>query len=261
MTLPYHTVAVSPNYTQYRDAHYIDANNAAHYHQNVAYSTAALAYINGHHVTAPNVSRHTASRPRTSGFPDAPIVSSNRTVFLTKLPYSAVGQAVRRLLEAYGRVERCDVPLDRTSPNKIQGTAIAKFNQSDDAARAIDGLNGSTWKGVTISARWDRDSATTSSAGSTSQRPAQVRHGSSGAGRAADAKRDDNRARDHRRRPGQGPLIVNGSRGDVAPSRRRRGSQQDDSDSSDDDDEDGEDDSSGDGKSSLPLYLILADSL
>jgi RNA recognition motif-containing protein len=258
MTLPYSNVAVSPNYAQYQDAHYVDANASPEYHQNVVYNTEAPAY--GHHFTAPNISRHTVIRTQASRTPDSPIVSPNRTVFLTKLPYSAVGQAVRRLLEAYGRVERCDVPLDKTSPNKIQGTAIAKFKETNDAARAIRNLNGAKWKGVTISARWDRDSASTNtnSAASTLGGPVQARHGSSGTVRVADARRDDSGARDQQRHTGQGPLIVNGSRGVVAPSRSRRGSKEEDSDSSDEDDED---DSSSDGKSSLTSCPRLVDSL
>jgi RNA recognition motif-containing protein len=222
--------------------------NAPQYHQNVIFNATASTYTIGHHVTAPNTSRHTASRPQASRAQDAPIVSPNRTIFLTKLPYSAVGQAVRRLLEPYGRVERCDVPLDRTSPNKIQGTAIAKFKEANDAARAIRNLNGTKWKGVVISARWDRDSASTSTTNSNSRRSVQARHASSETGRVTEARRDDTGARDQRRRAGDGPLIVNGSRGDVAPTRGRRGSRDDDSDSSECD-EDDEDDSSSDGKS------------
>lgn len=248
ITLPYTTAPVSPDYGQYRNAAYVDVNVTPPYHQNVMCNTAASAYTTSHHVTAPNMSQHTTSQPPSSSAQDATIVSPNRTIFLTKLPYNAVGQAVRRLLEPFGKVERCDVPLDRTSPNKIQGTAIAKFKETNDAARAIKDLDGMRWRGVTISARWDRDSARNNSTGSSTGRPVQARHTSSGTDRVTDMTRDgdDGGARDQRRRAIEGPLIVNGSRGIVAPTRSRHGRREDDSDSSEDDEDD---DGSSDGKS------------
>lgn len=259
MTMPFTSVTVPPSYALYQDAHYVNVSSVLPYHQNVMYNPASPEFTNGRRATGPHPSRNLASRPQAPSDLDAAIVTPNRTVFLTKLPYSAVGPAVRRLLESYGRVERCDVPLDKTSPNKIQGTAIAKFKDANDAARAIRNLNGYKWKGVTISARWDRDSAGTVGAYSAAGKPVQARHSSTGTGRVADARSHAPGTQVQRRRPGEGPLIVNGSRGDVAPRRSRRDSKEDDSDSSDADDDD-EAHSGRDGTLSLPPDWILANS-
>jgi RNA recognition motif-containing protein len=257
MAMPFTTVTVPPSYAPYQDAHYVNVSGALPYHQNVMYNSAGPEFINSHRATSPNLSRHVASRSQTSNDLDAAVVSPNRTVFLTKLPYSAIGPAIRRLLESYGRVERCDVPLDKTSPNKIQGTAIAKFKDTNDAARAIRNLNGYKWKGVTISARWDRDSASSNGPYPTSRRPVQVKHSSSETGSVADARSHDTGPQAQRKRHGEGPLIVNGSRGDIASCGSKRGSKEDDSDSSDGDGDDDEH-SSSDGKLSLQPYMRLA---
>ena len=238
MTAPYRTVPLRPVYAQYQHTQYADANSTAEFHQTVTYNPATPAYTNGHHMTAPRMSRHPANRTQDDRALSSTVDSPNRTIFLSKLPYNAVGQAVKRLLEPFGKVERCDVPQDRTSSNKIRGTASAKFREASDAARAIRDLNGTRWRGVTISARWDKDAASTSSTDSSSGRQVLARHSSPGTGNNASAVRADNGARDQRRRVGEGPLIVNGNRGNVVPSRSRRGSREDDSDSSDYDDGD-----------------------
>lgn len=248
MVVPYGTAPVPTTYTHYQNPHYVDISTAQQYYQSVMYDTAAPVYANGHHVTAPQFSRHPSNRLQANRASLAPTGTPNRTVFLSKLPYTAAGQAVRHLLEEFGTIERCDVPLDRTSPNKIQGTAIVTFNEPNDAARAIRNLNAIKWKGVTISARWDRESASTSSGSSLLDRPPRASPGDPGAGTHTEARREDGEARSQRRHAGDGPLIVNGSRGNVAPSRSRRGSRQDGSDSSEYDDDD-EHDSSSDGTS------------
>jgi RNA recognition motif-containing protein len=241
MVVPYSPAPIPTLFTHYRDPHYVDISTTQQYYQSMVCDTAAPVYTNGHQVTAPQFSHYPSNRPQANRAPSAPTGTPNRTVFLSRLPYTATGQVVRHLLEEFGTVEHCDVPLDRTSPNQIQGTAIVRFNESNDAARAIRNLNGTKWKGVIISARWDRESAGTS----IPDRPPHAGRGSPGAGTNAEARREDGEARDQRRRVSDGPLIVNGSRGNVAPSRRRRGNRHDDSDSSEyDGDED--DNSSGD---------------
>jgi len=241
---PYGTPPVPTTYTHYQNPHYVDISTARQYCPSVMYDTAAPVYTNGHHVTAPHVSRHPSNRPQANRASLAPTGTPNRTVFLSKLPYTAAGQAVRHLLEEFGPIESCSVPLDKTSPNKIQGTAIVKFIEPNDAARAIRTLNAIKWKGVTISARWDRESASTSSGSSLLDRPPHASPRAPGAGTHTEARREDGEARDRRRHAGDGPLIVNGSRGNVAPSRSRRESRQDDSDSSEYDDDDERDISS-----------------
>ena len=244
----HNTALLSLPHAQYQNVYYADVNTVAY--QNAPFDAIASTYANVNRITATHTSRYTANRPLTTRGQSATVVSPNRSIFLSKLPYNAVEHAIRRLLESFGRVECCDVPLDRTSPSKIQGIATARFKETNDAARAIRELNGKTWRGVTISARWDKNAASTSSTDSSSGRSVQVRHGSSGTGRTTNTCRDDNGARDQRRRLVEGPLIVNGSRGNVAYSHSRRGSREDDSDSSDNDEEHEGDDSS-DGK--LPL--------
>ena len=258
MTVPYRTAPLRPVYAQYQHTQYADANSTAEFHQTVTYNHATPSYTNKYHMTAPRMSRHTANRTQADNSPSSTVDSPNRTVFLSKLPYNAVGQAVKRLLEPFGKIERCDVPQDRTSSNKIRGTASAKFREASDAARAIRDLNGTRWRGVTISARWDKDAASISSTDSSSGRQVQARQSFSGTGSEAVAVRADNGARDQLRRVGEGPLIVNGSRGNVVPSRSRRGSKEDDNDSSDYDDGD-EDDSSGDCKWPLLPSINIAD--
>jgi hypothetical protein len=253
MVVPYGTTPVPTTYTHYQNPHYVNISTAQQYCQSVMYDTAAPVYTNGHQVTAPQLSHHPSNRPQENRAPFAPTGTPNRTVFLSRLPYTAAGQVVRHLLEEFGTIEHCDVPLDRTSPNQIQGTAIVRFNESNDAARAIRNLNGTKWKGFTISARWDRESAGTRSGSSIPGRPPHLSQGSPVAGTNAEARREDSEARDQRRHASDGPLIVNGSRGNVAPSRGRRGSRQDGSDSGEYDG-DREDDSSNDG--TLP-YLFL----
>jgi hypothetical protein len=248
MVVPYGTAPVPTTYTHYQNPHYVNISAAQQYCQSVMYDTAAPVYTNGHQVTTPQCSHHPSNRPQVNRAPLVPTGTPNRTVFLSRLPYTAASQVVRHLLEEFGTIEHCDVPLDRTSPSQIQGTAIVRFNESNDAARAIKNLNGTKWKGVTISARWDRESAGTRSGSSIPGRPPRVSQGSPGAGTNAEARREDGEARDQRRRASDGPLIVNGSRGNVAPSRGRRGSRQGGSDSSEYDG-DGEDDSSSDGTS------------
>jgi hypothetical protein len=250
MVVPYRTAPVPTTYTHYENPNYVDISTTTQQHyQSMMYDTAAPVYTSGHHATAPHFSRHPSNRSQTDRAPLAPTGTPNRTVFLSKLPYTAAGQAVRHLLEEFGTVERCEVPLDKTSPNKIQGTAIVKFDEVNDAARAIRILNGTEWKGVTISARWDRESASTSSGSSLLDRPPHASPRSPRPGTHTEARREEGEARDQRRHAGDGPLIVNGSRGNVAPSRSRRGSKQDDSDSSEYDDDDDEHDSSSDSTS------------
>ena len=56
-------------------------------------------------------------RPTTTTTDRAP----NRSIFLSNLPYASTPTTIRDALTRYGRIERCDVPLDRRDAGKIRG--------------------------------------------------------------------------------------------------------------------------------------------
>jgi hypothetical protein len=239
MAVPYSTAPVPTTYTHYQGPHYVDLSTAEQYCQSVMYDAAAPVYA-----TALQFSHPPSKPPQANRAPLTPPGTPNCTVFLSKLPYTATGQVVRHFLEEFGTVAHCVVPLDRTCLDKIQGTAIVTFNEPNDAARAIRSLDGAKWKGVTISARWDRESEGIRSGSSIPDRLLPA----SQTGTNTEARRADGEVRDQWRRVSDGPLIVNGSRSNIAPSRSRRRSRLDDSDGSEYDDDD-EGDSSNDGTS------------
>lgn len=257
VTAQYNAAVTVPSYAQYSNAQYSNAtaalltqqatyNDATSTYPNPYHSTTSTAGISRHTVTTTN--NHNNNHPQVSTHSPAPpvIVSKSRTVFLSNLPYHFAWQSLKDLLQRFGHVERCNIPKDKRDITKNKGIAIAEYATSDQAARAIKSLNGKKIGAVVIRAKFDRDSGESDGSNSGSARGVVINDkGKAPAGaRSVDfnkSRREENGATAHddqKRCAREGPLIVNGSRGNVKPNRSRCGSKEEQDSSEDEDDED-----------------------
>jgi cold-inducible RNA-binding protein len=69
-----------------------------------------------------------------------------KNIFVGNLDFSATESSVRSLFEPYGSVERVNVITDRET-GRSRGFAFVEMNDSTEADRAIEALNGSTLEG------------------------------------------------------------------------------------------------------------------
>lgn len=80
-----------------------------------------------------------------------------RSIFVSNLPYTVQKSELENLLRMYGPLVRCEVRPHKRTQGYTQGTAIVEFASRDQAYHAIEGLDGYTWNGRQIGARFDRD--------------------------------------------------------------------------------------------------------
>ena len=155
--------------------------------------------------------------------------SSNRSIFLTGLSWDLTEPSLKRLLQRYGTVEDCDMHWDHRK-KRGKGTATARFSSQEEAAAAIDGLNGRRLGNGPreVSARWDKESSegvvVRDAGGGMGRRVKSGQNGQSGrrgemdstagcerSNREGEKERD--RHADQRSNTYEGPVIVNGARG------------------------------------------------
>jgi RNA recognition motif-containing protein len=229
-----------PSYPQYPNGQFPAAPGIGSSSQSL-YNAAPPAYSNHSRGTPAQTShRPTAGLPshgsRDPTSAPATTVSTSRKVFLSGIPPNGAWQNLKDLLQRFGHVERCDVPRDKHHPDKAKGTATAEFSSNDEALKAIKQLNGFKWEGSVIRAKFDQVNTSRASGRATASSFQSVERSEGPAGRGVTSAR----LQAQRRRPSDGPLVVNGSRGTVIPSKSRRGSKEDDGDASDVDSSDDE---------------------
>ncbi|KAJ6260900.1 hypothetical protein Dda_3561 [Drechslerella dactyloides] len=81
------------------------------------------------------------------------VQTENRGIFIGNLPYNTHWRDLRTFLSSAGNIIRCDVP--RKPNNKGRGYATVLFASAEDANRACDMFNGTTFQGRQIRVRLD----------------------------------------------------------------------------------------------------------
>ncbi|KAF3901627.1 hypothetical protein ABW21_db0205836 [Orbilia brochopaga] len=81
------------------------------------------------------------------------VQTENRGIFIGNLPYNTHWRDLRTFLSSAGNIVRCDVP--RKPNNKGRGYATVLFASAEDANRACDMFNGTTFQGRQIRVRLD----------------------------------------------------------------------------------------------------------
>ena len=208
--------------------------------QQVIYSTPSVSYQARSSTTAATYSRSnkpgsstiTRRHPQLSSPNNGSSCSTNRTIFLSNLPYKVTLNTLKDLLGRAGRVERCDVHKDRRNPDRAKGTATATFRSGKEAAAAIQSFDGVRWEGLTIRVKYDREAGAVG--------------GNEDRGIARNGTARETGREELRERRGEGPLVVNGSRANAGAPRRRS------SDSAYSETDTDTDTSTSDGKLSAP---------
>jgi cold-inducible RNA-binding protein len=69
-----------------------------------------------------------------------------KNIFVGNLDFSATDSSIRALFERYGIVDRVNLVTDRDT-GRSRGFAFVEMNNSEEADRAIAGLNGANIEG------------------------------------------------------------------------------------------------------------------
>ena len=72
-----------------------------------------------------------------------------KTIFVGNLDFAVPDSFVRSLFERYGTVERVHLVTDRDT-GRSRGFAFVEMSNSDQAAKAIAGLNGTSVEGLAL---------------------------------------------------------------------------------------------------------------
>lgn len=72
-----------------------------------------------------------------------------KKLFVGSLPYSTTSQQLREVFEAVGTVESADVISDRMT-GRSKGFGFVEMSTEDEAAQAVEKLNGSDLEGRSI---------------------------------------------------------------------------------------------------------------
>ena len=67
-------------------------------------------------------------------------------IYVGNLPYSSTSSSLRSEFEAYGTVGDATVMQDNET-GRSRGFGFVEMSDSDEAQKAIDGLNGKEWEG------------------------------------------------------------------------------------------------------------------
>lgn len=70
----------------------------------------------------------------------------NNRLFVGNLSFHTTEDSIREAFQAYGAVDRIDIPTDRET-GRVRGFAFVTMASADDATRAIKDLDGSTLDG------------------------------------------------------------------------------------------------------------------
>lgn len=99
--------------------------------------------IEEEHDPAGDAQATAADPPDTAGLPDA---AETGRLFVRNLPYAAGEDDIAAHFEGVGQVKGVHLVLDRAT-RKSKGVAFVEFMVADDAARAMEGLDGSIFQG------------------------------------------------------------------------------------------------------------------
>ena len=69
-----------------------------------------------------------------------------KNIFVGNLDFAATDSSVRAMFERYGTVDRVNLVTDRDS-GRSRGFAFVEMSNTDEADRAIAGLNGADFEG------------------------------------------------------------------------------------------------------------------
>ena len=69
-----------------------------------------------------------------------------KNIFVGNLDFAATDSSVRSMFEQYGTVDRVNLVTDRDT-GRSRGFAFVEMSQTDEADRAIAGLNGTNFEG------------------------------------------------------------------------------------------------------------------
>ena len=69
-----------------------------------------------------------------------------KNIFVGNLAFAATDSSVRSMFEQYGTVDRVNLVTDRDT-GRSRGFAFVEMSQTDEADRAIAGLNGTNFEG------------------------------------------------------------------------------------------------------------------
>ena len=69
-----------------------------------------------------------------------------KNIFVGNLDFAATDSSVRSMFEQYGTVDRVNLVTDRDT-GRSRGFAFVEMSQTEEADRAISGLNGTNFEG------------------------------------------------------------------------------------------------------------------
>jgi cold-inducible RNA-binding protein len=69
-----------------------------------------------------------------------------KTIFVGNLDFAATDSSVRSMFEQYGTVDRVNLVTDRDT-GRSRGFAFVEMGETEEADRAIAGLNGTNFEG------------------------------------------------------------------------------------------------------------------
>jgi len=87
-----------------------------------------------------------------------------KNIFVGNLSFNTSEDELRKLFEAYGRVDRVSILTDRET-GRSRGFGFVEMSNPDEGERAIVGLNGSQFGGRTINVNEARPKAERASSG------------------------------------------------------------------------------------------------
>lgn len=115
-----------------------------------------------HHYPQSNRSSISASSNYSAGSNNEPTVRASRHLFIQNLSPGTTSQQLREYFQTVGIVDRCDV-LDQRSFNRTKVCAAVSFHTEDEARNAIAALDNTTFMGVKIRVRFNRERSPSSS--------------------------------------------------------------------------------------------------
>jgi cold-inducible RNA-binding protein len=87
-----------------------------------------------------------------------------KNIFVGNLDFAATDSSVRSMFEQYGTVDRVNLVTDRDT-GRSRGFAFVEMSQTDEADRAIAGLNGTNFEGRALNVNEARPKSQASGAG------------------------------------------------------------------------------------------------
>lgn len=79
--------------------------------------------------------------------------SSNTTVYISNLSYNRDRNGLKSIFSKFGPIKQIKIVVEPTT-NQSRGMAFVEMGSSQDAKKAIEGLNGQILDGRTVKANW-----------------------------------------------------------------------------------------------------------